>query len=72
IAFMLSDVMMPGMGGVELARRAKELQPDLRVILSSGYSGPAHAASQGELEGFAFLAKPYRLGDIVRKLRETA
>jgi PAS domain S-box-containing protein len=72
IAFLLSDVMMPGMGGVELARRAKEIQPDIRVILASGYSGPAHAASQGELEGFAFIAKPYKLGDIVRKLRETA
>ena len=72
ITFMLSDVMMPGMGGVELARRAKEIQPGLRVILASGFSGPAHAASQGELEGFAFLAKPYKLGDIVRKLRETA
>ena len=71
IAFMLTDVMMPGMGGVELARRAKEIQPGLHVILASGFLGPAHEASQGELEGFAFLAKPYKLGDIVRKLRET-
>ncbi|HUR89067.1 MAG TPA: PAS domain S-box protein [Ramlibacter sp.] len=72
ISFMLTDVMMPGMSGVELAQRAREIQPGMRVILASGYSGPAHAGSGGELEGFAFLAKPYKLGDIVRKLRELA
>ena len=72
IEFMLSDVMMPGMSGVDLARKAREIQPQLRVILASGYSGPTHAAQAGELDGFPFLSKPYKLGDIVRKLRELA
>jgi PAS domain S-box-containing protein len=72
IELMLSDVMMPGIDGLELARQAKEIQPRLRVILSSGYSGPAHEATAGQLEGFAFLPKPYKLADVVRKLRELA
>jgi YesN/AraC family two-component response regulator len=67
---MLTDVVMPGMSGVELARRAQELRPSLKVILASGYSGPTHAGAGGRLEGYAFLPKPYKLADIVRKLRE--
>jgi CheY-like chemotaxis protein len=70
VELMLTDVTMPGMSGVELARKARELQPGLKVILASGYSGPAHAAAGGQLEGFAFLAKPYKLADLVRKLRD--
>jgi len=72
IELMLTDVMMPGMSGVELARKAREMNPQLQVILASGYSGPTYAAREGELEGFPFLSKPYKLGDIVRKLRELA
>jgi PAS domain S-box-containing protein len=70
VELMLTDVTMPGMSGVELARKARELQPGLKVILASGYSGPAHAAAGGQLEGFAFLTKPYKLADLVRKLRD--
>jgi len=72
IKYMLSDVTMPGMDGVELARMANEKQPQVCVILASGYSGPALSASRGKLEGFSFLPKPYKLGDIVKKLREFA
>ena len=72
IELMLSDVRMPGIDGVALARKAKEIQPRLRVILASGYSGPTHQATAGQLEGFAFLPKPYKLADVVRKLRDLA
>jgi PAS domain S-box-containing protein len=70
IEWMLTDVVMPGMSGVELARKARELNPNLKVMLASGYSGPAHAGAGGQLEGYPFLTKPYKLADIVRKLRE--
>jgi DNA-binding NtrC family response regulator len=55
---------------VELARKARQLQPALKVILTSGYSGPAHAGAAGQLEGFSFMTKPFKLADVVRKLRE--
>jgi PAS domain S-box-containing protein len=70
VELMLTDIVMPGISGVELARQAKALRPALKVILASGYSGPTHAGAGGQLEGFAFLPKPYKLADIVRKLRE--
>jgi CheY-like chemotaxis protein len=70
VEFMLTDIVMPGMSGVELARQARELRPSIKVILASGYSGPAHASVGGELDGYPFLPKPYKLADIVRKLRE--
>jgi CheY-like chemotaxis protein len=72
VDLMLSDVMMPGMTGVELAHKAREVHPGLKVILASGYSGPAHAGAGGQLEGYPFLTKPYKLADIVRKLREVS
>ena len=70
VDLMLTDVVMPGMSGVDLARQAVQLRPALKVILASGYSGPTHEGAGGRLEGFAFLPKPYKLADIVRKLRE--
>jgi CheY-like chemotaxis protein len=70
VELMLTDIVMPGMSGVELAQEARKLRPNLKVMLASGYSGPAHASVGGQLEGYAFLPKPYKLADIVRKLRD--
>lgn len=61
--FIISDVVMPdGVSGVELARRAKELQPQARIVLASGHP-------KAQLDVFptevAFLAKPYRLGQLL-------
>ena len=72
IEIMLSDVMMPGMSGAELARKAREMQPQLQVFFVSGFLGFVFVVLGGELEGYPILAKPYILGVIVRKLRELA
>lgn len=69
LRLMLSDVVMPGMSGIQLARKAKVLSPALKVILSSGYANPAVDKGQGNLEGFNFLPKPYRMADLVKMLR---
>lgn len=65
---LFSDVMMPGMTGLELARAARAAQPDLKIILASGYAAPVLRA-QGEFDEFDFVTKPYRLSEIVKKLR---
>ncbi len=62
---VFSDVVMPGMGGVALARELRRRRPDLPVILTSGYS--EELANCG-YDGFEFLAKPYSADQICRVL----
>ena len=64
IHLLFCDVVMPGLSGIELGRKAQEISPDTRVLLSSGYTTPA-----GSLKGFEFVPKPYRIADILKKLR---
>jgi CheY-like chemotaxis protein len=67
IGLLFSDVAMPGMNGAELARAAVALRPDLAVLLTSGFAG---TALEDAARRFPFLPKPYRMADVLRKLRE--
>ena len=58
---VFSDVVMPGMNGVELAREIRRRHPHLPVILTSGYSP---ALVQGDTQGFTFLQKPYSVDSL--------
>ena len=72
IDILFSDIVMPrGMNGVELARTALRLRPQLRVLLASGYPMSALSATQGISAdtGFAFLSKPYRGAELAEALR---
>ena len=69
LGILFSDVMMPGMTGVELAKNARALRPDMKIILSSGYPASALNAQKDEISRFDFIGKPYRLSDIIKKLR---
>jgi two-component system, NtrC family, sensor kinase len=53
---VLSDIVMPGMGGLELGRLIREHHPEIPVILASGYSDKVALATQ---EGFTLIRKPY-------------
>jgi PAS domain S-box-containing protein len=69
-AVLFSDVVMPGLSGIELARRARALQPGLRVLLSSGYTFEA-MQHQGHLEpGIRLLNKPYGKSLLAQTLAE--
>jgi len=63
---VFSDVVMPGMGGVELARLLQRRLPDLPVVLTSGYS---HALAQEGSHDFELLQKPYSAEQVSRVLR---
>ncbi len=70
IDVLFSDIVMPrGMNGVELAREARKLRPELRVLLSSGYANAVLAAEHGLTPDFSFIGKPYRWPDLAEKLR---
>ncbi len=63
---VFSDVVMPGMGGLALARALRLRRPDLPVILASGYS---HVLAQEGGHGFTLLHKPYSADQLARLLR---
>ena len=65
IDVLFTDIVMPnGMDGLELARKAKQLRPGIRVLLASGYSRPGY-----EIEPDAkFILKPYQMPELARQL----
>ena len=63
---VFSDVVMPGMNGVELAREIRRRHPGLPVVLTSGYS---HVLAQEGGHGFELLHKPYSTEQLSRILR---
>ena len=67
ISFLLSDVLMPGMNGIQLARKVREIYPSLRIVLASGYPLPALRSELGSLDEFPFINKPYSIADIAKK-----
>jgi len=67
---IFSDVVLPGKTGLELVDQLLSRKPELRVLLSSGYT---HNKSQWPVikkRGFKFLQKPYALADLLRAIRE--
>jgi signal transduction histidine kinase/CheY-like chemotaxis protein len=59
IALLVTDMVMPGMGGAQLARELQALQPDIKVILTSGYSSRDETLLNTFDTQVAFLPKPY-------------
>lgn len=66
---MFTDVVMPGMSGIELAQRVRSLYPDLPVVLTSGYS---HVLAQNGTYGFELLHKPYSVEQVSQALQKAA
>ncbi|MFO7948938.1 MAG: PAS domain S-box protein [Candidatus Fermentibacteraceae bacterium] len=66
-ALVILDIIMPGMGGLEAARRILETDPDARILLCSGYSDRAEEIS---LDGsYFFIRKPFTRNEILTAVR---
>jgi PAS domain S-box-containing protein len=70
VALVVTDVIMPGMSGRELATRVSERYPRVRLVFTSGYTDDA-IVERGELEADThFLGKPYTAAALTGKVRE--
>jgi PAS domain S-box-containing protein len=68
---LFTDVVMPGgISGWELAERAHQVRPEMRVLLTSGYALETLSANGRLPTGLAILNKPYRKADLAHRLRE--
>jgi PAS domain S-box-containing protein len=76
IDLLFTDVVLPkGMSGVELARRAKEIRPSLKVLMTSGYPEEAFQHHGRPEEGTLLLHKPFRrkqLAETLKRVLENA
>lgn len=70
VDLVLTDVAMPGVGGRELADRVRADYPNVRVLFSSGYAESIIARHGVRAEGVQFIAKPYSLQALTRKVRD--
>jgi DNA-binding response OmpR family regulator len=58
---IVTDLRMPGMGGLELLRRVSEIRPDTRVIVMTGESGPDVVVESLRNHAFTYLLKPFTM-----------
>ena len=65
------DVKMPGIGGIELERKLKELDPGMKIIFLTGH-GSQTDFEAGSAEATCYLAKPIQIDELIKILREVA
>ena len=70
VAFVILDMLMPGMNGYEIYHQLKKIQQELKILLASGYPGDQ---SENRLESIGFngyLQKPFTLKQLSEKIDE--
>ena len=69
-SLLLTDIVMPEMDGIELARRATELDPDLKVMFITGFAAVALNADSKAPKDAKVLSKPFHLRDLVNEVNK--
>ncbi len=70
IDLLFTDIVMPGdLDGYELARRAMELQPEIKVVVTSGFPGDALRRNGNHVASLRLLNKPYRMSELESTIR---
>ncbi|HEY3915021.1 MAG TPA: ATP-binding protein, partial [Verrucomicrobiae bacterium] len=70
IRLVITDIIMPQMGGKVLAEWLTTANPDLQILFTSGYTDDAVTQFAAPVAGFQFLPKPYSPSTLARKVRE--
>jgi PAS domain S-box-containing protein len=70
IRLLLTDTIMPGMNGPELAKQVQSIRPEIKVLFMSGYTDKVIACTASFEPGTAFLQKPFTPQTLTRKVHE--
>ena len=65
---LLTDIVMPQMDGIELARRASEIDPELKIMFITGFAAVTLNTSSRAIKDARVLSKPFHLKDLVREI----
>ncbi len=66
---LFSDVVLPGKSGVKLAEKFLSLNPNLQVLLSSGYSDPKSQGASIQEKDFQYIEKPYKISNLLKMIQ---
>ena len=67
---LLTDIVMPEMDGIELARRASELDPDIKIMFITGFAAVALNSNSGAPKNAKVLSKPVHLRELVNEVQK--
>ncbi|MBL0848522.1 MAG: response regulator [Candidatus Liberibacter ctenarytainae] len=67
-SLLLTDIVMPEMDGIELARKATELDPDLKIMFITGFAAVALNPDSNTPKNAKVLSKPFHLRDLVNEV----
>jgi two-component system cell cycle response regulator CpdR len=67
---LLTDIVMPEMDGIELARRASELDPDIKIMFITGFAAVALNPDSQAPKDAKVLSKPFHLRDLVNEVQK--
>jgi CheY-like chemotaxis protein len=69
---LLIDVMMPGMNGIDAAKKIRQVHPGIRVICFSGHAASSQLLNEAHAQGhqFEFLSKPIRPEALIKVIRK--
>ncbi len=70
IDLMLTDVMMPGMGGVELAKKVSEIDPKVKILFMTGYMDEAIGDASAKIKSIPILRKPFSLNELDKQVQK--